>query len=160
MYSALSTPTTCASSGSATLVSTTDAEAPGNTPVTVTCGGTISGNCATGMCVAASAPAMEMTNAMTIARRGRSTKTAEIMGFCPPAGRHRRAFGCDRHRRPPSCWIRSAYSLAPTHALQCFGDHLVAQLKPVDDGGNCRGGLPELYAAFFFLVYGDHREDV
>src|SRR3981189_1930098 len=108
----LSTPTTCASSGWATLVSTTDAEAPGNTPVTVPCGGTIAGNCATGIFAAASAPAMEIMNAMTIARRGRSTKTAEIMGFCPPAERHRRAFWCDRHPRPP-CWIRPAHSLVP-----------------------------------------------
>src|SRR6202021_815097 len=90
MYSARSTPTTCASSGWATLASTTSAEAPGNTPVTVTCGGTMSGNCATGICKSASAPAMVMTNAITIASRGRSTKTAEIMGFCPPAWPRRR----------------------------------------------------------------------
>jgi hypothetical protein len=34
------------------------------------------------------------------------------MGFCPPAGRCRYPFGCDRHRRPASYWIRSAHSLA------------------------------------------------
>jgi len=39
----------------------------------------MSGNCATGMRRSASAPAIVMTNAMTIASRGRSTKTAEII---------------------------------------------------------------------------------
>ena len=39
----------------------------------------MSGNCATGMRVSASAPAIEMMIAMTMARRGRSTKTEEIM---------------------------------------------------------------------------------
>ena len=39
-------------------------------PDTVTCGGTMSGNCATGICSSASAPAIVMTKAMTIARRG------------------------------------------------------------------------------------------
>jgi len=41
-----------------------------------------------------------------------------------------------------------------------FGDYLVAQLEPVDNGGNCRGGLPELYAALLGFVVGSHREDV
>ncbi len=71
---------TWASSGWATLVSTTEADAPGKVALTVTCGGTMSGNCATGICVSASRPAIVMTKAITIARRGRSTKTEEITG--------------------------------------------------------------------------------
>ncbi len=39
----------------------------------------MSGNCATGMRVIASAPAMVMTIAMTIASRGRRMKTEEII---------------------------------------------------------------------------------
>ena len=52
---------------------------PDSVAVTWTCGGTMSGNCATGMRSSASAPAIVMMIAMTIASRGRSTKTAEIM---------------------------------------------------------------------------------
>ena len=51
--------------------------------VTWTWGGTMSGNWATGMRSMASAPAMVMMIAMTTARRGRLTKTAEIMGSGP-----------------------------------------------------------------------------
>ena len=43
----------------------------------------MSGNCATGMRNIASAPAMVITIAMTIASRGRSTKTEEIMDQWP-----------------------------------------------------------------------------
>src|SRR6478735_9129404 len=144
MYRARSTPTTCASSGWATLASTTSAEAPGNTPETVTCGGTMSGNCATGIVSNASAPAMVMTNAITIARRGRSTKTAEIMGSCPPV------------------WPRGPgrYRLARTHPLQALDDHLVAQREPVDHRGYCGGRLPELDPALLGLVVRADREDI
>ena len=40
----------------------------------------MSGNCATGMRSIASAPASVITIAMTMASRGRSTKTEEIIG--------------------------------------------------------------------------------
>ena len=44
----------------------------------------MSGNCATGMRSIASAPAIVMTIAMTIASRGRAMKTAEIIGWLVP----------------------------------------------------------------------------
>jgi hypothetical protein len=43
----------------------------------VTCGGTISGNCAMGIAEIAIAPASVMTMAMTTANRGRSMKMLE-----------------------------------------------------------------------------------
>src|SRR5215218_10414572 len=75
----LSTPTTLLSSSWPTVASTTSAEAPGKRAVTSTCGGTMSGNCATGICSSDIAPAITVTMAMTMARRGRSTKTFDIM---------------------------------------------------------------------------------
>jgi hypothetical protein len=51
------TPLTCCSIGWATVCSTTSAFAPGYRAVTDTCGGTMSGNWATGMAVIAMAPA-------------------------------------------------------------------------------------------------------
>jgi len=49
----------------------------------VTPHGKIESNCATGICKSASAPAIVMTKAITMAKRGRSTKTDEIMELCP-----------------------------------------------------------------------------
>src|SRR5258707_7322088 len=82
MYIILSTPTTWASMGWATVAATTAPEAPGYTAVTDTCGGTISGYCAIGIDTSASAPAIVVTIAMTIASRGRSTKTDD--NICQP----------------------------------------------------------------------------
>jgi hypothetical protein len=48
--------------------------------LSVTCGGTISGNCATGIAVKAMMPASVMTMAMTKASRGRSMNRPENMG--------------------------------------------------------------------------------
>src|SRR3954454_5838831 len=79
----LSTPTTCASIGCATVASTTAELAPGYIVVTETCGGTMSGYCATGIAMKASAPAIVVITAMTIASRGRSTKIADSMGSAP-----------------------------------------------------------------------------
>src|SRR3546814_6930767 len=59
--------------------STTLALAPGYRAVTETCGGTISGNWATGMREMAMIPASVMTTAITIASRGRSKKMDEGM---------------------------------------------------------------------------------
>ena len=47
--------------------------------VTETCGGTMSGYCASGMTLSEIRPAMVSRSEMTIARRGRSTKTEEII---------------------------------------------------------------------------------
>ena len=48
---------------------------------TLTWGGTMSGNCATGMTDSAMRPAIEMTMEMTKASRGRRMNTAEIMAM-------------------------------------------------------------------------------
>src|SRR4051794_15496627 len=79
----LSTPTTCASIGCATVASTTAELAPGYIVVTETCGGTMSGYCATGIAMKARAPAIVVITAITIASRGRSTKIADSMGSAP-----------------------------------------------------------------------------
>src|SRR5690348_7265664 len=65
--------------GCAIVASTMAAEAPGYSVVTDTCGGTISGYCATGITTSDSSPAMVVTMAMTVASRGRSMKIAENM---------------------------------------------------------------------------------
>ena len=78
---------TCASIGWATVASTTAEFAPGYMVVTDTWGGTMSGYCATGIARNANAPAIVVTTAMTIARRGRSTKIADnIVQLLPGAG--------------------------------------------------------------------------
>src|SRR6476661_8104168 len=59
------------------VASTTVPEAPGKLVVTETWGGTISGYCAIGIEYSASAPAIVVTMAMTMASRGRSTKTED-----------------------------------------------------------------------------------
>ena len=51
----------------------------------MTCGGTISGNCAIGIAVMAMRPASVMTIEMTKASRGRSMKMPEIIRFSFPA---------------------------------------------------------------------------
>src|SRR5690242_16190354 len=76
---------TCDSSGCATVFSTTSADAPGKVALTCTCGGTMSGNCDTGIRMIASAPASVITIAITIASRGRSTNIPEIILAYLPA---------------------------------------------------------------------------
>ena len=58
----------------------------------------MSGNCATGMRSIDSAPAIVITIAMTIARRGRSTKTEEIIAQCPAVSVRRAAAAAARRR--------------------------------------------------------------
>src|SRR6516164_943592 len=82
----LSTPTTCASIGCATVASTTAEFAPGYVVVTCTWGGTISGYCASGITNSDTKPAIEITKAMTIANRGRSTKIADSIGLVSAEG--------------------------------------------------------------------------
>src|SRR6516164_8106405 len=95
----LSTPTTCASIGWATVASTTPEFAPGKVVVTCTWGGTISGYCARGMTSSDTSPAIEMTKAMTMANRGRSTKIADSIGSASAeCGRYR----CSPYRRSRS----------------------------------------------------------
>src|SRR5580658_9063925 len=97
----LSTPTTCASIGWATELSTACAEAPGYVALTVTCGGTMSGSCATGMRSIDSTPASVMTIAMTIASRGRRIKTAEIIGSRLGVGQRRAGRPRRHHQTGP-----------------------------------------------------------
>src|SRR6476659_4949318 len=71
------------------VASTTAPEAPGKLVVTETWGGTISGYCAIGIEYSANAPAIVVTMAMTMASRGRSTKTEESIESTPQCLRHR-----------------------------------------------------------------------
>src|SRR3954447_21997931 len=83
MYIILSTPTTWASIACATVASTTPELAPGYIVVTCTCGGTMSGYCASGITNSDTRPAIVVTRAMTIASRGRATKIAENIDLAP-----------------------------------------------------------------------------
>ncbi|MEI8150133.1 MAG: hypothetical protein WCG92_00850 [Hyphomicrobiales bacterium] len=51
--------------------------------VTDICGGTMSGNCAIGICVSAMAPASVMTIEMTTDSLGRSMKMLESIDYTP-----------------------------------------------------------------------------
>src|SRR5690348_5140731 len=106
---ARSTPTNWASSGCATVASTTAADAPGYVVVTETCGGTMSGYCASGIATSAIAPAITVTMAMTMARRGRSTKIDDSIAS---------ASGCRSHRR-------SLHGGAGPERAQPLDDHLL-----------------------------------
>src|SRR5277367_2720807 len=98
--------------GWATVDSTTSASAPGYRVVTETCGGTISGNCATGIWKIAKRPARVMTIETTKARRGRSMKMPDIMapGLAADLGRQHGLL----------------HDLSRPHLLDAVDDHLVA----------------------------------
>src|SRR3984893_185433 len=90
--------------------------------VTETWGGTISGYCAIGIENSATAPAMVVTMAMTIASRGRSTNMAESIGLAP-------CQSCRQRVRP--------YRHAGPDALQSLHDDLLAPGEALidDDAG-------------------------
>src|SRR6266850_53458 len=100
----LSTPFICCSSGVATDCSTVTASAPVYVAVTMICGGTMSGNWATGNRPIATSPPRTVTIAITMATMGRLTKKADTS--VPPAfvdrldgdacGSHNRALGHER----------------------------------------------------------------
>src|SRR5258705_663690 len=75
----LSTPLICCSSGVATDCSIVTASAPVYVVVTIICGGTMSGNWATGSPAMATSPPMTVTMAITIATIGRLMKNFEII---------------------------------------------------------------------------------
>src|SRR6266850_1400933 len=77
----LSTPLICCSSGVATDCSIVTASAPVYVVLTIICGGTMSGNCATGNPRIATRPPMTVTMAMTIATIGRLMKSFEIIYY-------------------------------------------------------------------------------
>src|SRR5438046_1029793 len=85
--------------------------------MTVTCGGTMSGNCATGSRVMAMRPASVMTIEMTKASRGRSTQTSAITALRPLVARQHR----DRD------------SLPHPRLLHPVDDDLLALLQPIGD---------------------------
>ena len=75
----LSTPLICCSSGVATDCSIVTASAPVYVVLTIICGGTMSGNWATGSPAIATSPPMTVTMAITIATIGRLMKSFEII---------------------------------------------------------------------------------
>ncbi len=114
----------------------------------------MSGNCATGMRSIDSTPASVMTMAMTIASRGRSTKTPEITRVrprrCRPSSSLRRPRAEAGHRRG---WA-GADQGAGAHALQALDDHPLALLQPGGHRGDGGRGLAERDAALLHLVLG------
>src|SRR5256886_7139103 len=113
------------------VASTTAPEAPGKLVVTETWGGTISGYWAIGIEYRANAPAIVVTMAMTMASRGRSTKTEESIESAPQGLRDRTR--SDRYSR--------------TDPLQAFDDNLFAsgQARIDDDVRSALGtGLDAL----------------
>src|SRR5215813_680705 len=124
----LSTPFICCSRGVATDCSMVMASAPVKVVVTLICGGTMSGYWAVGSFVIATAPAIVISTAMTIATIGRRTKKAPTgllsglfggVRLCCFRGRASRFLGHDGHPGP--------------HALQTLDDDLVAGLEPLFD---------------------------
>src|SRR6476661_848426 len=100
----------------------------------------MSGNCATGMRRIDSTPASVIRMAMTIASRGRSTKTAEIMSACRrPRRGWRRCGRTGRHGDPGANFL---------DALQ--HDH-VAVVEAAHDHRSRGRGLAELDAALLDL---------
>ncbi len=90
-----STPLIAFSSGAATVCSSTLAEAPGYTAVTLTTGGAISGYCAIGSTRIEASPASTMKIDSTAAKIGRSMKKRENIGGSLSRDRRRLA----RHSR-------------------------------------------------------------
>src|SRR5882757_1804336 len=73
-----SAPLICSSIGATTVDATTSALAPGNWPDTLITGGAISGYCATGRRVNATAPMITNTIESTDAKIGRSMKKCDM----------------------------------------------------------------------------------
>src|SRR5258705_6531087 len=80
------TPLIAFSIGEATVCSSTSADAPGYTALTVTTGGAISGYCAIGRLRIADRPASTRNTEITAAKIGRSMKKRENMGLVSPSG--------------------------------------------------------------------------
>src|ERR1700748_204890 len=74
----LSTPFNCCSSGVATDCSIVVASPPVKVVLTMICGGTICGNCASGSLLMETSPASTVTMEITIATIGRLTKNLAI----------------------------------------------------------------------------------
>ena len=77
-YSMFSTPLISCSSGAATVSAMVSAEAPGNTAVTATDGGAISGYCASGRNCSEKMPISVITTEITPAKIGLSIKKRDM----------------------------------------------------------------------------------
>src|SRR5258708_2057857 len=118
MYSMLSTPFICCSIGVATPCSIATASAPGYVAVPSSCGGTISGYCATGKARIDTSPTKTVMIAITIATIGRLMKNLD-MALLAVSG-HRERLGRDES--------------AVLHELGAFdGDALAASESRGDD---------------------------
>src|SRR5215469_13406925 len=121
--------------GCATVASTTAELAPGYVVETWTCGGTMSGYCASGMINNDKRPAIVVTRAMTIASRGRSTNIADSMALAAIQRRGDR-LGLDRRSRSQALDALDDDEFA---TLETFGDDNVLAaratcLDPADGG--------------------------
>ena len=125
-----STPLICSSIGATTVEATTSALAPGYWPDTLMTGGAISGYCATGRRVKATAPRITITIETTAAKIGRSMKKCEIrMSRCAYSSLGLRA-GRPGGRR---ALLLRRDLLARPHAHQAVDDDAVAGRDAVLD---------------------------
>src|SRR6185369_9023410 len=109
-----STPLICCSSGVATDCSIVTASAPVYVVLTMICGGTMSGNWATGSPDIATKPPITVTIAITIATTGRLMNSLEIISVFL-----RRRFRVDGYTRPDS--------------LDALDDHCFSRLQSLFD---------------------------
>src|SRR3954447_12187782 len=118
-----STPLMPCSSGATTVLATTSALAPGYCPLTRTTGGAISGYCAIGSRVTATAPTMTNTADRTAAKIGRSMKKCEMRISVDP-----------RLRSGGRCflWMRRDFGAGP-RADQPIDDDIVVGVDARDD---------------------------
>src|SRR5438876_7664778 len=108
----------------------------------------MSGNCATGIAEMAMIPARVMTIAMTKARRGRSTKMADIMRSASSAGRDLAGLTGGVPRGLPG----DLNDLARPHLLHTVDDDLIALLDAVLDDDVGALGRPGSDPALLDLV--------
>src|SRR5258706_1229609 len=113
------TPLIAFSIGDATVCSTTSAEAPGYTALTVTTGGAISGYCAIGRWRIAERPASTRNTEITAAKIGRSIKKRENI-FLPSLRLLLRRRGGGRWRRLGRL-VRLAIRRLGRHRSRCGG---------------------------------------
>src|SRR5215469_7426381 len=152
------TPLTWASIGWATVDSTVSALAPGNVVVTVTWGGTMLGNCATGMRVSAISPASTSTIETTKARRGREMK---IFGSRRRACR--RSGGCRLRCGRRLCggrFLRRCHHHSGPHFLDALHDDALALFEPLLGHDVAALDGAELDAPLLNVVVGTDNEHV
>src|SRR5215813_4181964 len=156
----LSTPFICCSSGVATDPSIVIASAPVYVVVTLICGGTMSGYCAVGSFDIATAPAIVIRIAMTIATIGRRTKKAPT-GLLPGlfGGARFRGFGLGRLGGGAAGFLRDDRHARP-HALQALDDDPVARLQALLDDPEVSVDRPRLDDLDRHLVVRAHNGDL